>query len=530
MAWLINDYNTTTPLYVNNLKNQWSDESSKNELFCTNPPELKNEYLYKLSGDFCLNETLEAEKEEEIVYEVCRGNENEEIVTLVDESDSCECKDENLKCTLLETTNVEIINKTIEIKFIQINQANISKLNLKNMIPEKQHLIESLQFYHSNIGSIENGTFDNFTSLKTLDFHGNVLTTIDENALTKQLGSALLELDLTFNNLKNLSSTSFMFLTKLKILKLQGNYGISNSLTSEVFSKSLSSLEHLILSHCNITALKDDVFVNLKNLKFLGLSDNPITTFPSAAINSLSNLQVLEMDGTKITVLKHTGLKRNTNLRYLFAHASELLQKIENCAFCSFPNLISADFSHSKNLTSIHENAFGLAHSHLITALQSFYVNDCNLTTLPEKLLNWTSLKGFSAKKNPFKCDCSNKWLIKLAKSMKLLHYQCQSPVDLKGKHFMELPDSFCNETVVNTTTLNSEISTTTLATITVTEAASTFSTHRYWMLVLIILSVVLSLSIVGGYYYYNRKRRIIQIPKSNEGDEDLLEEDFDMY
>uniref|UniRef100_A0A914XYK7 Uncharacterized protein n=1 Tax=Panagrolaimus superbus TaxID=310955 RepID=A0A914XYK7_9BILA len=257
MAWLINDFNATTPMYVNKLRTfEW--RPYKAELRCTNPPELKGEHLYKLSGDFCLNETAEI-KEEEKIYQVCGGDKNDE-----ERDPACVCENENLRCNFVENTNIEIINKTFEIKSILIIIGNITKLNLKKLVPEKQHLIENLHFYHSHISSIENGTFDNFTALKTLDLSENSLTTIDETILTKQLGSNLIELDLNFNILKNISSKTFMHLTKLKVLKLHHNREISNLFTSELFSESLKSLEHLDLSDCNITSLKEDVFVNLR--------------------------------------------------------------------------------------------------------------------------------------------------------------------------------------------------------------------------------------------------------------------------
>uniref|UniRef100_A0AC34GSD9 LRRCT domain-containing protein n=1 Tax=Panagrolaimus sp. ES5 TaxID=591445 RepID=A0AC34GSD9_9BILA len=145
-------------------------------------------------------------------------------------------------------------------------------------------------------------------------------------------------------------------------------------------------------------------------------------------------------------------------------------------------------------------------------------------------MLNWTSLKKFKASDNPFICDCSMKWLINYIKeryeSAKHSHYHCQQPPEFEGKTFLELPDSFCNK---STTTSSPKISTTTPSTVTVTEA-STSPKHGIWILIIVFLAVafIICLFVFGGYYYYYRNQRIIHIPKGNEGEEDLLEEDFD--
>uniref|UniRef100_A0A914QWW5 LRRCT domain-containing protein n=1 Tax=Panagrolaimus davidi TaxID=227884 RepID=A0A914QWW5_9BILA len=517
MAWLINDYNASTPLYVNNIK--WGGWNYKNYLYCYNPPELRYKYLYKLSGDFCLNKTVE---EEETVLQVC-GENDEENGSL------CSCEKENLKCNSLENTNIEISeNKTVEIKSIQIIHGNISHLNLKKLLPARQSSIESLHFYQTNIRSIENGTFDNFTSLKALDLSENLLTLINEKILTKQIGSTLIELDLNSNRLTLLSPNTFIYLTKLKVLKLSNNLLLN--LSSNIFSKSLASLEHLDISSCNISNLMDDLFVNLSNLTHLRLSGNPITTFPTA-INFLPKLQFLEISTTKITVLKNSGTKINKNLKYLHGYSTKI-ERIENCAFCNFPNLKEVNFDFSNALSFIDENAFGFAHSRLKPSLEKFSIFHCNFTTLPESLLNWNSLKHFDAAANPFNCNCSMNWLIKLIKeksdSIKHSFYECSNPSEFKFKTFLKLPETFCNETFENSTTSIPSTSTTPLP-VTVTEAAtSPFNGHLMLIILMILLFFIIAFAIIVGGYYYYQNRKIIQIPRNGEDDEDLIEEDFD--
>uniref|UniRef100_A0A914QIR1 LRRCT domain-containing protein n=1 Tax=Panagrolaimus davidi TaxID=227884 RepID=A0A914QIR1_9BILA len=272
----------------------------------------------------------------------------------------------------------------------------------------------------------------------------------------------------------------------------------------------------------------DDIFVNLSNLTQLYLSGNPLTTFPSA-INSLLKLQFFEISNTKIAVLKNRGINLNKNLKYLHGYFTKI-ERIENCAFCNFPNLKEIVFDFNNALSFIDENAFGFAHSHLKPSLEKFSLFGCNLTALPENLLNWTSLKHFAASDNPFICNCSMNWLIKFIKEKsdptKPSHYKCSNPSEFKEKSFLELPETFCNKYLANSTTLNLSISTTILP-ITVFEAAK-FASNEHLILNVLIASFFIAIVIVFGGIYYYRSRRIIQIPRNCEDDEDLLEEDFD--
>ena len=127
-------------------------------------------------------------------------------------------------------------------------------------MPDQEAAIEELKFRGNKIESIENGTFDKFTSLKKLTISDNALTNITEGILTPELGSTLEELDLSDNKLANLSASTFQNMKKLKSLNLNGN---ENAISSSLqFPIALENLESLSLERCEISKLPD--FTNMK--------------------------------------------------------------------------------------------------------------------------------------------------------------------------------------------------------------------------------------------------------------------------
>uniref|UniRef100_A0A914PVF5 Uncharacterized protein n=1 Tax=Panagrolaimus davidi TaxID=227884 RepID=A0A914PVF5_9BILA len=123
-------------------------------------------------------------------------------------------------------------------------------------------------------------------------------------------------------------------------------------------------------------------------------------------------------------------------------------------------------------------------------------------------------------------------WLIKFVKEKsdptKHSFYECWNPSEFKGKTFFELPETFCNETLANSTTSIPSTSTTFLQ-VTVTDVATSPSNgHLMLVILMILLFIGITFAIIVGGYHYYQSRKIIQIPRNGEDDEDLIEEDFD--
>uniref|UniRef100_A0A914PBV0 Uncharacterized protein n=1 Tax=Panagrolaimus davidi TaxID=227884 RepID=A0A914PBV0_9BILA len=296
--------------------------------------------------------------------------------------------------------------------------------------------VEELYFYYNDIATIENGTFDKFLSLKKLGFEYNSLKSINETILTKQLGSTLMELDFSGNNIQNLSINTFKYCTKLTSLNFQRNKKINlvakiNGINVTVFPEALENLKYLNLASCNLREFDENVFINLRSLQKLILSNNLFTSVPKA-IKMLPTLEYLD-------------------IRF------SLIRSINDCDFCNLPNLQTLFLSDSFSLTYINENAFGSLNNHSTTLppkLNELFLHNCNISVLPEKLLDWKNILLFDISTNPLSCNCSMAWLINDINATSPLYANgtlyknklvCHYPRALYGTHLHKISGDFCS-------------------------------------------------------------------------------------
>uniref|UniRef100_A0A914YV19 Uncharacterized protein n=1 Tax=Panagrolaimus superbus TaxID=310955 RepID=A0A914YV19_9BILA len=357
---------------------------------------------------WCSSTVAFTETVEENVYYVC----GEEI-----QEPDCICENEIMTCQEeanygknFKSANVVIIKPNFVAKNVTFVRSEITALKINQILPGRESTVEKLVISARSLRIIENGVFDNFTSLKSLSLIGTYLNNITDAVFTKKLGSTLTELDLSFNEFKLLSSINFTHLTNLKTLNLYGSKFGKNVSTSNLFPQALANLETLNLGISGFEVLNGSIFVNLVNLKTLYLAGNPLTSMPTA-INYIPSLQNLYLDETLITVLNNTGIKINKNLEKIVMTNTNLVS-IQDCAFCSFPNLKYLNFWDNQKLTFIDENAFGYAKNGSLPKIESISLEHGNLQIIPEKLLDWKNVREIGIGGNNFMCNCSLAWLV----------------------------------------------------------------------------------------------------------------------
>uniref|UniRef100_A0AC35GFS1 Uncharacterized protein n=1 Tax=Panagrolaimus sp. PS1159 TaxID=55785 RepID=A0AC35GFS1_9BILA len=71
--------------------------------------------------------------------------------------------------------------------------------------------------------------------------------------------------------------------------------------------------------------------------------------------------------------------------------------------------------------------------------LESFSIEFCKLSTIPENLLDWSKIKAIGIEGNPFYCNCSMAWLINDMTSPKhIFNFQQISPSSYRGTNDMK--------------------------------------------------------------------------------------------
>jgi slit protein 2 len=127
-------------------------------------------------------------------------------------------------------------------------------------------------------------------STTELRLEQNFISTIPANAF-KNLRQ-LRRLDLSKNNIREISADAFVGLGSLNTLVLYANN--LTDLPSNLF-KPLSELQLLLINANELKCLRKDVFQGLENLNLLSLYDNNIQSISNGTFDPLKNLQTLHL-------------------------------------------------------------------------------------------------------------------------------------------------------------------------------------------------------------------------------------------
>lgn len=151
-------------------------------------------------------------------------------------------------------------------------------------------------------------------------------------------------LDLSGNHLENVSSSTFVQLPRLKILRLQ-----SNGLTSSTITKlrGLLHLEKLDLSNNALMGpLNFSSFPRFPNLLDLNLAHNQISSVAKEALSSLESLQSLSLKYNMIDVLEDNAFRGLSMLTYLdLAH--NRMVAVSEASLAHLTKLEFLDVSHN---------------------------------------------------------------------------------------------------------------------------------------------------------------------------------------
>ncbi|CAH2047394.1 unnamed protein product, partial [Iphiclides podalirius] len=327
-----------------------------------------------------------------------------------------------------------------------------NKLNaIEDYVFNGLFILNKLNLNNNMLSYVSDNAFRNCSDLKELDLSSNRLTKVPEAILQLPF---LKSLDLGENLLTEIANTSFHNLSQLTGLRLIDNQ-IGN-LTAGMFW-GLPSLQVLNLAKNKIQSIETEtfqrnaqleavrldgnfisdingVFVSLTKLLWLNLSENHLVWFDYAFIPGnlkwldihanfieiLGNyykiqkeLHVTTLDASHNRIVALSGISLPNSIELLFIN-NNIISKIETDTFRDKSNLTRVDM-YANAIGTLDINSLRISRASDVRPLPEFYISG-----------------------NPFRCDCSMKWLL-LINSITTRQYP----------RLMDLENAICKESYV---------------------------------------------------------------------------------
>lgn len=242
----------------------------------------------------------------------------------------------NLKDTLKNTTKTLILKNGLSLHLHQLEQytpfQSMKFLTIKN---------------YSDI-TLESEVFSNYLALEAISITSSNLTTLPNKSFS---GHKLSNLDLSKNEIVDISENSFHELDQLQILDLSNNK--LTKLPSNIF-KSTRNLEKVYLNANNLEQLQKGWTNGLENLIELSISDNKLSMLESDQFNKLKNIRRLYVNNNEIELVSG---KLTLNSLTILKLGGNKLKLISIDTFTKLPSLIQISIDSNK-LESVDERAF----------------------------------------------------------------------------------------------------------------------------------------------------------------------------
>lgn len=309
-----------------------------------------------------------------------------------------------LKDLQLQGNSVTMLNRTVLRSLSSLRNLDLGDNRISDLSTEMFQAMAELQFLHvnqNNLTEIRNNTFLGLQKLVAFDLRGNRIKTIEKGAFSHFV--SLAELDLSNNCLSEIPS--FNNATTLQSLDLSSNY---IQLLSSNALKGLQNLQNLVLFNNSIKQIETGVFRFVPALQTADFSFNEIHRILKETFEGLQQLSTLFLQNNLIENISIEG-HDIPSLRTLNLSSNLLSSKIASGMFPD--NVENLDLSYN-NISDITEYAF-YSYEHL----RRLSLKGNKLTTLAMNDLavpiDQSRRTIVYISDNPFDCDCKLIWLRK---------------------------------------------------------------------------------------------------------------------
>lgn len=285
-------------------------------------------------------------------------------------------------------------------------------------------------FLHNN--QINNAGFPmelhNLASVETVHLYGNQL---DEFPINLPKNTRVLHLQ--ENNIQTISRAALAQLTRLEELHLDDN-SISTVGVEEGAFREAVSLKLLFLTKNHLSSVPIGLPDDLTELR---LDENRIAVIAEEAFQNVTRLQRLLLDGNLLT---DEGIAPGT-----FQDLASLRELALGRNSLTFPPPLLPSQSLVK--LSLQENQIDqipVAAFADLNRLEKLDISSNQLQSLTQGVFDGlSSLRHLMVRNNPWRCDCSVKWVVVWLKSLPVSinarGFVCQSPDKVRGMSIREL-------------------------------------------------------------------------------------------
>ncbi|XP_052084445.1 slit homolog 1 protein-like [Mytilus californianus] len=289
----------------------------------------------------------------------------------------------------------------------QVKYINISSNRLTHLDMDDMSNCETMTVFDISKNMIRDikGSLSQRSDLQVFNASGNGIKKVSDKFLLNATHINVMEL--SFNDLHQISAEVFNSMTELKILKLNGNA-------------------------FNDTADFLDIFNYTQNLEVLNISSNGISHIVNDTFQLLKSLQTLDLSNNSISKTFSDTFKGMQSLKALYLHHNDI-RDINRTSLLPLTSLETIDLSHNM-IDNILDNVT------MPQALTNVNLEENILSKFP-KCFNNTTLKSLNLRSN----------IIATMKGNRTKDLQSLERLDLSFNQF----DSFDNVSFINMTSLS---------------------------------------------------------------------------
>lgn len=321
----------------------------------------------------------------------------------------------DLSFNKITTFNFTDLSSNSNLQALDLSYNNISSITGTNItdIPN----VQVLNLSYNSLSSVDGAIFSGLTSLRELNLSRNSITKILSDTFHRTNGLEVL--DLSGNTIREIPTALFSPLASLTTVVLRENR-IREFDTSSIFGNEAgNSLMHLDMSYNDLTNLSLNT---VPDLKTLNVGWNLIEYLNKTMFKQLENLTSLVLDGNPMSAIHSEVFASLTTLKTMSISFMSNLTYLSKNAFQGLDNIEILELHNNPRLSFIHKELFTN-----LPSINSVVLSYNNMSSLFNGTFSLTDgvLQKLDVQGNRFICDCAIEWLIEeLMSNLSVIQHQ----------------------------------------------------------------------------------------------------------